>query len=376
MYQALYRKYRPQTFDEVVGQGSITKILKAQLQTGRLSHAYLFTGSRGTGKTSCAKILAKAVNCLNPHDGNPCNVCAACRSIDAGSCMDVLEIDAASNNGVDHVRELRDDAIYTPSQVRRRVYIIDEVHMLSLSAFNALLKIIEEPPEHLIFILATTELHKVPATILSRCQRFSFRRISPEDVALRLQHIATQEHISLEPQAAMVLARMADGALRDGVSLLDQCASAATGPVTAEVVYQCLGLAGEQKAAEMMEAIAEKNARKALTLFDRLYADGKDIGALLDELCALARDLLVLKTAPTAGLSMLSGVSTEQEAQALKDRLSAGELIQILKTLQQTMAGFSRGFMLLCRLPVHQTYWTYFLLPSFWENITKNRKAF
>ncbi len=343
VYQALYRKYRPQTFDEVVGQGSITKILKAQLQTGRLSHAYLFTGSRGTGKTSCAKILAKAVNCLNPHDGNPCNVCAACRSIDAGSCMDVLEIDAASNNGVDHVRELRDDAIYTPSQVRRRVYIIDEVHMLSLSAFNALLKIIEEPPEHLIFILATTELHKVPATILSRCQRFSFRRISPEDVALRLQHIATQEHISLEPQAAMVLARMADGALRDGVSLLDQCASAATGPVTAEVVYQCLGLAGEQKAAEMMEAIAEKNARKALTLFDRLYADGKDIGALLDELCALARDLLVLKTAPTAGLSMLSGVSTEQEAQALKDRLSAGELIQILKTLQQTMAGFTRG---------------------------------
>ena len=313
VYQALYRKYRPQTFDEVVGQGSITKILKAQLQTGRLSHAYLFTGSRGTGKTSCAKILAKAVNCLNPHDGNPCNVCAACRSIDA------------------------------PSQVRRRVYIIDEVHMLSLSAFNALLKIIEEPPEHLIFILATTELHKVPATILSRCQRFSFRRISPEDVALRLQHIATQEHISLEPQAAMVLARMADGALRDGVSLLDQCASAATGPVTAEVVYQCLGLAGEQKAAEMMEAIAEKNARKALTLFDRLYADGKDIGALLDELCALARDLLVLKTAPTAGLSMLSGVSTEQEAQALKDRLSAGELIQILKTLQQTMAGFTRG---------------------------------
>ena len=206
MYQALYRKYRPQTFDEVVGQGSITKILKAQLQTGRLSHAYLFTGSRGTGKTSCAKILAKAVNCLNPHDGNPCNVCAACRSIDAGSCMDVLEIDAASNNGVDHVRELRDDAIYTPSQVRRRVYIIDEVHMLSLSAFNALLKIIEEPPEHLIFILATTELHKVPATILSRCQRFSFRRISPEDVTLRLQHIATQEHISPEPQAAMVLA--------------------------------------------------------------------------------------------------------------------------------------------------------------------------
>ena len=242
MYQALYRKYRPQTFDEVVGQLGVTQTLKTQLRTGRLSHAYLFTGSRGTGKTSCAKILAKAVNCLNPQDGNPCNTCAACRSIDAGSCMDVLEIDAASNNGVDNVRDLRDDAIYTPSEVQRRVYIIDEVHMLSISAFNALLKIIEEPPEHLIFILATTELHKVPATILSRCQRFSFRRISPEDVATRLQYVASQEHISLEPQAAMVLARMADGALRDGVSLLDQCASATPGPVTPEAVYQCLGL--------------------------------------------------------------------------------------------------------------------------------------
>lgn len=275
MYQALYRKYRPQTFDEVVGQAGVTQTLKAQLQTGRLSHAYLFTGSRGTGKTSCAKILAKAVNCLNPQDGNPCNVCTACRSIDAGSCMDVLEIDAASNNGVDNVRDLRDDAIYTPSEVKRRVYIIDEVHMLSISAFNALLKIIEEPPEHLIFILATTELHKVPATILSRCQRFSFRRIAPEDMATRLQYVASQEQIVLEPQAAMILARMADGALRDGVSLLDQCASATLGPVTAEAVYQCLGLAGEKKAAELMAAIAGKDTRRALELFDRLYAGGR-----------------------------------------------------------------------------------------------------
>ena len=180
MYQALYRKYRPQTFDDVVGQQGVTQTLKNQLQTGRLSHAYLFTGTRGTGKTTCAKILAKAVNCENPQDGNPCNRCAACRSIDAGACMDVLEIDAASNNGVDSVRALRDDAVYTPAEVKKRVYIIDEVHMLSLSAFNALLKIIEEPPEHLLFILATTELHKVPATILSRCQRFAFRRIVPQ----------------------------------------------------------------------------------------------------------------------------------------------------------------------------------------------------
>ena len=246
MYQALYRKYRPQTFDDVVGQQGVTQTLKNQLQTGRLSHAYLFTGTRGTGKTTCAKILAKAVNCENPQDGNPCNRCAACRSIDAGACMDVLEIDAASNNGVDSVRALRDDAVYTPAEVKKRVYIIDEVHMLSLSAFNALLKIIEEPPEHLLFILATTELHKVPATILSRCQRFAFRRIVPEDIVGRLNYIAYQESIELEPDAAAFLARLADGGLRDAVSLLDQCASAAQGAVTVDEACKVLGLAGAQ----------------------------------------------------------------------------------------------------------------------------------
>ena len=343
MYQALYRKYRPQTFDEVVGQTGVTRTLRNQLVTGKLSHAYLFTGSRGTGKTSCAKILAKAVNCLDPQDGSPCNRCAACRSIDAGSCMDVLEIDAASNNGVDNVRSLRDDAVYSPSEVRYRVYIVDEVHMMSLSAFNALLKIIEEPPEHLIFILATTELHKVPATILSRCQRFAFRRLSQEDVSGRLQYIAAQEHIDLDPQAALVLGRMADGAMRDGVSLLDQCASATVGPVTTEAVYRCLGLAGEQKAGAMMAAIAARDSKAALELFDRLYADGKDVGALFDELCALARDLLVLKTAPRTGLAMLSGVCNHQEALALKDRFSAGELVEIMTRLQATAAGFTRG---------------------------------
>ena len=236
MYQALYRKYRPQTFDDVVGQMAVTQTLKTQLLSGKMSHAYLFTGSRGTGKTSSAKILAKAVNCENPQGGNPCNCCNACRAIDSGSCMDVLEIDAASNNGVDNVRDLRDDAIYSPSQVRMRVYIIDEVHMLSLSAFNALLKIIEEPPEHLLFILATTELHKVPATILSRCQRFSFRRISQEDIAARLQYVAYQENIDLDHSAAKVLARLADGGMRDGLSLLDQCASATTGELNAEII--------------------------------------------------------------------------------------------------------------------------------------------
>ena len=342
-YQALYRKYRPQTFDDVVGQLAITQTLKTQLQNGQLSHAYLFTGSRGTGKTSCAKILAKAVNCENPQDGNPCNCCASCRAIDSGSCMDVLEIDAASNNGVDNVRDLRDDAVYTPSQVKMRVYIIDEVHMLSISAFNALLKIIEEPPAHLLFILATTELHKVPATILSRCQRFAFRRISQEDIAARLQYVAYQENIDLEESAAQVLSRMADGGMRDALSLLDQCAAATVGELNADRVYACLGIAGQQKAAEMMGYIARHETKNALTLFNRLYADGKDLGALLDELACLARDLLVLQTAPGAGLSMLSGVAESREAAALAKQISGGELIRILSLLQQTMAGFTRS---------------------------------
>ena len=342
-YQALYRKYRPQTFDDVVGQGAVTQTLKTQLQKDQLSHAYLFTGSRGTGKTSCAKILAKAVNCLAPIDGNPCNRCDACRSIDSGACMDVLEIDAASNNGVDNVRDLRDDAIYSPSQVKKRVYIIDEVHMLSISAFNALLKIIEEPPEHLLFILATTELHKVPATILSRCQRFSFRRISQEDIAARLQYVAYQENIDLDDAAARVLARMADGGMRDGLSLLDQCASATAGELSAERIYQCLGIAGEQKAAQMLTYIARHEADKALKLFNRLYADGKDLSALLDELACLCRDLLVLKLAPDAGLSMLSGVAQDKESIQLSREISDGELVRMMNVLQQTMNGFTRS---------------------------------
>ena len=343
MYQALYRKYRPQTFDDVVGQMAVTQTLKTQLVKNQLSHAYLFTGSRGTGKTSCAKILAKAVNCLDPQDGNPCNRCEACRAIDAGSCMDVLEIDAASNNGVDNVRDLRDDAIYSPSQVKKRVYIIDEVHMLSISAFNALLKIIEEPPEHLLFILATTELHKVPATILSRCQRFSFRRISQEDIAARLQYVAYQENIDLDASAARVLSRMADGGMRDAMSLLDQCASATSGELTSEKVFACLGIAGEQRTGEMMRYIAAHETKKTLTLFNRLYAEGKDLSALLDELACLARDLLILKTAPDAGLAMLSGVADDQEALVLSRQISEGELVRMMNLLQQTMAGFTRS---------------------------------
>ena len=343
MYQALYRKYRPQTFDDVVGQQAVTQTLKSQLQSGKLSHAYLFTGSRGTGKTSSAKILAKAVNCENSVDGNPCNRCRSCMAIDSGSCMDVLEIDAASNNGVENVRDLRDDAVYSPSEVKMRVYIIDEVHMLSISAFNALLKIIEEPPEHLLFILATTELHKVPATILSRCQRFAFRRIGQDDIAARLQFVAYQEDIDLHEEAARILARLADGGMRDALSLLDQCASATNGELTAERVYECLGIAGLQTCGKIMYHIAERDSASALSIVNKLYADGKDLGALLDELTCLARDLLLLKTAPNEGISMLSGVVSDNEVKALTERFSTGELTRMLNVLQQTMSGFTRS---------------------------------
>ncbi len=343
MYQALYRKYRPQTFDDVVGQLAVTQTLKSQLVSGKLSHAYLFTGSRGTGKTSSAKILAKAVNCENPQDGNPCNCCASCRAIDSGSCMDVLEIDAASNNGVDNVRDLRDDAAYTPSQVKMRVYIIDEVHMLSISAFNALLKIIEEPPEHLLFILATTELHKVPATILSRCQRFSFRRISQEDIASRLLYVAYEEHIDMDESAARVLARLADGGMRDGLSLLDQCASATDGTLNAERVYACLGIAGTRQCGDLMRCIADRDTTGALTLINRVYADGKDMGALMDELACLTRDFLILKTAPQEGISLLSGVASDRETAELSKCFSTGELVRMLNLIQSTVQGFTRS---------------------------------
>ncbi len=343
MYQALYRKYRPQTFDDLVGQGAVSTTLKSQLTGGRLSHAYLFTGSRGTGKTSSAKILAKAVNCEAPVDGNPCNCCKACRSIDSGACMDVLEIDAASNNGVDNVRDLRDGAVYTPSEVKKRVYIIDEVHMLSISAFNALLKIIEEPPEHLLFILATTELHKVPATILSRCQRFSFRRISQEDITSRLQYVAYQEKIDLDESAARVLARLADGGMRDALSLLDQCASATTGPLDARQVYRCLGIAGVQECGELLRCIAGKDTRTALKLLDDAYSRGKDLGALLDEMICVVRDILILQTAPQQGITLVSGVASDEQLRSLVSRFSPAELVRIMNLLQETLNGMTRN---------------------------------
>lgn len=337
MYQALYRKWRPKTFADVVGQEHITATLQRQVAEGRLSHAYLFTGTRGTGKTTCAKILAKAVNCESPVDGNPCNQCPSCLGIESGSFLDVMELDAASNNGVDSVRALRDEAIYSPAQVKRRVYIVDEVHMLSTPAFNALLKILEEPPEHLMFILATTELHKVPATILSRCQRFSFRRILPRDIVSRIEYVAKAENIDLKSDGAELLARLSDGALRDALSLLDQCA-ASGGTVDAAGVLETLGLAGNVQTAQMMEFILRRDAKAALLLLNKLYAGGKDVGAVLGELYTLARDLLISTAAPEGGASLLSG---GYDANTMKNLLALGSgarFIQLSTVLQTATA--------------------------------------
>lgn len=340
LYQALYRKYRPQVFDDVVGQSAITQTLKNQVLADKLSHAYLFTGTRGTGKTTCAKILAKAVNCENPVDGSPCGVCAACRGIDSGAVMDVQEIDAASNSGVDQVRVIRDEAVYPPAEVKKRVYIIDEAHALSDKAFNALLKLIEEPPEYLMFIFATTELKSIPVTILSRCQRFAFRRPTPEDITGRINFVAYQEGIDLEPEAAELLGRLADGAFRDGLSLLDQCASANTGTLTVDKIYGTLGLAGQRQTVELMEAIARQDSGEALRMFGALYSAGRDPAALMGELFALCRDLLILKTAPQSGLGLTSSTCTEKELAQLAPAFSAEELMHMVDVLQKTTQGF------------------------------------
>ena len=336
MYQALYRKWRPQTFDQVVGQQHITETLKNQVRTGRLSHAYLFIGTRGTGKTTCARILAKAVNCEHPVDGNPCGVCPACRGISDGSVLDVVELDAASNNGVDNVRALREEAVFTPASVRKRVYIIDEVHMLSASAFNALLKILEEPPEHLMFILATTELQKVPATILSRCQRHSFRRIDTPDIAEYLEYIAKQESFKLSHEAAELIARLADGGVRDALSLLDQCSASAT--IDLEAVYSAMGLAGNRRTAQLMSGILDHDTDKTLRDFNSMWMDGKDPATLLTELSGLLRDTLMTHVAPKGARSLISGGYDDTTLGELSGRMTTEEIICAMETVQKYTA--------------------------------------
>ncbi len=336
IYQALYRKYRPRTLDEVCGQDHITETLKAQVASGRLSHAYLFIGTRGTGKTSCAKILAKAVNCEHTVNGNPCCQCAACRGIDDGTVMDVVEIDAASNNGVDNIRALRDEAVFSPASVKKRVYIVDEVHMLSIAAFNALLKILEEPPEHLMFILATTELRKVPATILSRCQRYSFRRLDAEVISKRLDYIAAQEGFNLTEGASKLLARLADGGMRDAISLLDQCSSA---PVIDEnAVLEATGLAGNRRVADLLSAISENDAVAALDVFSSLWRDGKDPASLLSDLCALMRDVLLSELAPRGGVSLMSGAYDAKTISGFARVFTKEELLRNMQRAQDAIA--------------------------------------
>ncbi len=338
MYEALYRKYRPSTFDDVVGQTSVTETLKNQVRSGKLSHAYLFIGARGTGKTTCARILAKAVNCLHPVNGNPCNACANCLGIDNGTILDVVEMDAASNNGVDDVRLLRDEAVFSPVNARKRVYIIDEVHMLSKPAFNALLKILEEPPSHLMFILATTELQKVLPTILSRCQRHSFRRLDAETIAARLKYVAEKEKLQVTDEAAALLSRLADGGMRDALSLLDQCSSAEV--INAEYVLQTVGMAGLDRMRSLFSAVLRNDVADALNRFDELWIEGRDPASLMGELASYLRDILIMKVAPKAGRMLVSaGSAPLLPEEQIPDERRLLTYLEIIRRAQMSSAG-------------------------------------
>ncbi len=325
MHQALYRKWRPRNFDEVCGQDHITSILKYEVANSKFSHAYLFCGSRGTGKTSCAKILAKAVNCLSPENGNPCGRCSACLSIDSGAATDVLEMDAASNNGVDNIRDIRDEVVYSPSNLKYRVYIIDEVHMLSASAFNALLKTLEEPPEHVVFILATTELHKLPATIISRCQRFDFRRITTEILKNHLLDIAKAENIDITESAAVILAKHAQGGMRDAISLLDLCAGSRK-LIDDELVSETVGLGGREKLLDVVRAIAEKDYEKIFSAVDETVRSSRDITVFWQELISVYRDLLIVKNSKEPA-RYLDLTDSETEALTSLAKMFSAELL-------------------------------------------------
>lgn len=342
MYQVLYRKYRPKRFADVYGQDHVTKTLLHELRENRVSHAYLFTGSRGTGKTTCAKILAKAVNCENSADGEPCGTCEVCRGIDDGSLFDVVEIDAASNNSVNDIRDLREEVNYTPARCKYKVYIIDEVHMLSTGAFNALLKTLEEPPAHVIFILATTEVHKLPATILSRCQRFDFKRIQPETMCRRLQDVAAQEQFVLDDDAAMLIARLADGALRDGLSILDQCAGKGE-RVTAQLVAETAGLAGNDALYALSDAVQQQDAAAALDRISSLYANSYDLERLCGELIGHFRNLLVTKTVRASRSLIVAAPEAYARLESGAKAFTAEALLNCLDTFQNTLTAIKSG---------------------------------
>lgn len=344
MYQVLYRKWRPKTFDDVSGQEHITTTLKNEVQSGRLNHAYLFTGSRGTGKTTCAKILSKAVNCLNPRGGNPCGECEICRGIENGSILDIVEMDAASNRKIDDIRDIIDEVQFKPAKSRYRVYIVDEVHMLTTEAFNALLKTLEEPPEHVIFILATTEVHKLPQTILSRCQRFDFHRIPPRDIADRLLYVANMEKAELSDSAAMLIAGVADGALRDALSLLDRCMSVSE-QIDDGVVRAAAGLAGREYIYELAACAINKNTARALEKIDVLYSEAKDMARLCDELIAHFRALLLIKSVRDPRAILVMSDDEFEQAQTQSDYLSVADIVYYMDVLSRayTRMGKSAG---------------------------------
>ena len=342
MYQVLYRKYRPRVFADVYGQDHVTSTLKNEIKEGRISHAYLFTGSRGTGKTTCAKILAKAVNCPNAVDGEPCNACEICKGLDSGTIYDVVEIDAASNNGVDNIRDLREEVNYTPTRGKYRVYIIDEVHMLSTGAFNALLKTLEEPPAHVIFILATTEVHKLPATILSRCQRFDFKRIQPETMAVRLQQVAGLEGMELAPDAATLIARIADGALRDGLSILDQCAGRSK-QITAQLVSEVAGLAGREALYRLSDAVLARDSSAAVEELAQLHENSHDMERLCVEMINHFRNFMMVKTVKKSRELI---ICTDDEYKHIEESAGQFTLAQILRGLdlfQSTLVKIKGG---------------------------------
>lgn len=351
MYLALYRKYRPRTFDDVISQEPITTTLKNQIKSGSVGHAYLFTGSRGTGKTTCAKILAMAVNCLNPKDGNPCLECDRCKEIMDGSATDIVEMDAASNNGVDDVRQLRDEVNYTPVSCKYRVYIIDEVHMLSPAAFNALLKTLEEPPPHVKFILATTELQKVPATIVSRCQRFEFRRIDPAESAKRLFFAANEEGITLDNDAAELISRLSDGGMRDALSILDRCASADK-HVTSEIVRRCAGVAETSHLTAFTKMIAEQDAAGCIRLLSELYSRSKDPALIIDDLSERFRDIMIYKTAPS-DVDLLTALPSDiGDIKAAAEAYSLGDILRCMNLMRQCAdnIGKTRGRKILAEM--------------------------
>ena len=342
MYTALYRKWRPNSFSDVIGQTHITDTLKNEIKTGRLSHAYLFIGSRGTGKTTCARILAKAVNCPNVHDGEPCNECEICKGIDSGSILDITEIDAASNNGVDNIRDLREEAAFTPVKTKYRVYIIDEVHMLSQGAFNALLKTLEEPPEHVKFILATTEAHKMPATILSRCQRFDFKRIGSEDMSERLLDIAEKEGISLTTEAALLISRLSDGAMRDALSITDQCIARSKDIDTALVSEVC-GIAGKEYLAQTAAAIYNKDTAELLAIVSRLYSEACDMERYCSELINYFRNIMVARAVKNPEKLIVCSAEDLEEIVRLSQIFTLPAAISAITALQQTYAEIKSG---------------------------------